>query len=253
MTASTAGYRPVQRRNGLGRSALVLGVVGIVLGLFAGITWFVVVPLGLLTLIVGVFGVSQQRYYVGSDATTAIIGTIAGAITLALGVWGTGTFLDNLHQAVGAALTDQPAAADQPVTAGPAAIVGGPIVAWGQPHELSTNVVVAVSAPAVFTPAVANGAARSVVLTVTITNRGGALLHPKTTVLDPAATFDGRPLSQIAVPGSTTVTVPQLKPIQPGQSVGYRVAYALPRPTGQLRLALRSAPDAAPAVIGGPT
>jgi hypothetical protein len=247
MTASTAGSRPVQHHNGLGRSALVLGVVGMVLGVFAGITWFVVVPLGLLTLIFGVFGVSQQRHYVGSDATTAIIGTIAGAITLALGIWGTGTFLDSLHQAVGATTTDQP------VQAGPAAIVGGPIITWGQPYELDTNVVVAVSAPVMFTPSAANGAARSVVLTVTITNCGGAVYHPNTTVLDPTATFDGRPLSQIAVPGSTMVSLPQPTPIQPGRSVGYRVAYALPRPTGELRLALRSTPDAAQAVIGGQT
>jgi hypothetical protein len=42
-------------------------------------------------------------------------------------------------------------------------------------------------------------------------------------------------------------------PIQPGRSVGYRVAYALPRPTGELRLAFRPSHDAAPAVIGGPT
>ncbi len=247
MTASTAGYRPVQRRNGLGRSALVLGVVGIVLGVFAGVTWFVVVPLGLLTLIVGVFGVSQQRYYAGSDATAAIIGTIAGAITLALGVWGTGTFLDSLHQAIGATFTDQAA------IAGPAAIAGGPIVAWGQPHEFSTNVVVAVSAPVTFTPSVAGGAARSVVLTVTVTNYGGAPFRPNTTVLAPTATFDGLPLSQIALPGSTAVTVPRPAPIQPGRSVGYRVAYALPRPIGELRLMFLASHDAAPAVIGGPT
>jgi hypothetical protein len=246
MTASTAGSRPVQRRNGLGRSALVLGVVGIALGVFAGITWFVVVPLGLLTLIVGVFGVSQQRYYVGSDVTTAIIGTIAGAITLALGIWGTGTFLDSLHQTVGTPTS-------QPTPAGPAGVAGGPIIAWGQPHELSTNVVVAVSAPVTFVPPATGGAARSVVLTVTITNCSGAVYHPKTTVLEPTATFDGRPLSPVAVPGTTAVSRPPSTPIQPGRSVGYRVAYALPRSTGELRLAIRSAPDAAQAVIGGQT
>ena len=245
MTASTAGSRPVQGRNGLGRSALVLGVIGIALGVFAGITWFVVVPLGLLTLFVGVFGVSQQRYYVGSDVTTAIIGTIAGAITLALGIWGTGTFLDSLHQAAGAP--------SQPAAAGPAAIAGGPIITWGQPHELSTNVVVAISAPVTFTPSTAGGGARSVVLTVTITNCSGAVYRPKTTLLEPTATFDGQPLNPVAVPGSTSVTRPQSTPIQPGRSVGYRVAYALPRPTGELRLAIRPDPDAAQAVIGGQT
>jgi hypothetical protein len=91
------------------------------------------------------------------------------------------------------------------------------------------------------------------VLTVTITNWSGAVYHPTTAVLEPTATFDGRPLNQIAVPGSTTVSLPQPTPIQPGRSVGYRVAYALPRPTGELRLAIRAAPDAAQAVIGGQT
>jgi hypothetical protein len=219
----------------------VLGVVGMVLGVFAGVTWFVVVPLGLLTLIFGVFGVSEKRRYTGSVATTAIIGTIAGAITLALGIWGTGTFLDSLHPAAGATITGQP---------GPAAILGGPIIPWGQPHELTTNVVVAVSAPVAFT---ANGVTRSVVVTVTVTNCGSAPYHPDTAVLSPTATFDGRPLSQIPVPGATAVSVPLPAPIQPGRSVGYRVAYALPRPAGELRLAFRPAPDAAEAVIGGQT
>jgi hypothetical protein len=221
----------------------VLGVVGMVLGVFAGVTWFVVVPLGLLTLIFGVFGVSEKRHYTGSAAATAIIGTIAGAITLALGIWGTGTFLDSLHPAAGATITGQP---------GPAAIVGGPIITWGQPYELATNVVVAVSAPVTFT---ANGApaTHSVVVTVTITNCSQAPYHPDATVLSPTATFDGRPLNQIPVPGSTIVSQPRPEPIQPGRSVGYRVAYALPQPAGELRLAFRPTPDAAQAVIGGQT
>jgi hypothetical protein len=219
----------------------VLGVVGMALGVFAGITWFVVVPLGLLTLIFGVFGVSEKRHYAGSAATTSIIGTIAGAITLALGVWGTGTFLDSLHQAAGATIADQP---------GSAAVLAGPTITWGQPRELATNVVVTASAPVMFK---ANGATRSVVVTVTITNCSGAPYRPNTTVLDPTATFDGRPLSPIPVPGATIVSPPQPGPVQPGRSVGYRVAYALPRPAGELRLAFGPAPEAAQAVIGGQT
>ena len=59
--------------------------------------------------------------------------------------------------------------------------------------------------------------------------------------------------NQIPVPGSTTVSQPRPVPIQPGRSVGYRVAYALPQPAGELRLAFRPTPDAAQAVIGGQT
>ncbi|HEX9336326.1 MAG TPA: hypothetical protein VF892_10595, partial [Pseudonocardiaceae bacterium] len=107
MTASTASSRPVQHRSGLGLSALGLGVAGILLGVFARGAWFVVVPVGLLALIFGVFGVSQKRYCTAVDMTTAVIGVLAGAATLAMGVSGTGTFLNGLHQAAGAPIAVQ--------------------------------------------------------------------------------------------------------------------------------------------------
>lgn len=250
MTASTAPSRPVQQQhNHLGRSALVLGVAGILLGVFAGITWFVVVPLGLLTLIFGVFGVSEKRHYVGSDATTAIIGTIAGAVTLALGVWGTGTFLSSLHRLAG----DPDTGAAVPATmTGQSWAVGSVTMTWGQPHTFGNGVIVAVSAPVLFTPAGGSAGARSVVLSVTVTNCGRSGYRPDGAALDPTATFDGRPLSQVADPdGDVSLPVPAT--IQAGQSVGYRVAYALPRQTGELKLAFRPDPDAAQAVVGGRT
>ncbi|HEX4725286.1 MAG TPA: hypothetical protein VH333_22435 [Pseudonocardiaceae bacterium] len=269
MTASTAPSRTAQQqhRNGLGLSALGLGAAGILLGVFAAGAWFVVVPVGLLALIFGVFGVSQKRYY-ASDAATAVIGMIAGAVTLALGIWGTGTFLDGLHQpsavssVSGRAVPAVPAVAQGPAArpfgpppgrpSGPPWTTGGTIT-WGQPHDFGNNVVVAISAPVAFTPASAGAGGavpRSVVLSVTVTNCGTAAYRPDKSVYAPSATFDGHPLHQIPLPGGT-VDAPKSAAISPGQSVGYRVAYTLPTQSGELHLTLRPNPNAAKAVIGG--
>lgn len=264
MTASTAPSRTARTvsRNGLGLSALGLGVAGILVGVFAGGAWFVVVPVGLLTLVLGIFGVTQKRYYAASDVSAAVVGVAAGAVTLALGIWGTGTFLDGLHQTSSGAAGGRPVSS---VALGPAARPFGPAqgrpsgppwvtggtITWGQPHDFGNNVVVAVSAPVAFTPVTpSGGAARSVVLSVTITNCSTSPYHPDGSVYAPSATFDGQPLHQIALPGGAVpTTLPDA--ITPGNSVGYRVAYGLPSQNGELHLTLRPNPNAPQAVIGG--
>lgn len=266
MTASTAPSRTARsasHRNSLGLSALGLGIAGILVGVFAGGAWFVVVPVGLLTLVLGIFGVTQKRYYAPADVSAAVVGVAAGVVTLALGIWGTGTFLDGLHQtSSGAATVGRPVSsvalgpAAQPFgpaqgrPSGPPWVTGGTIT-WGQPHDFGDNVVVAISAPVGFTPVTPNGdAARSVVLSVTITNCGTSLYHPDRSVYAPSATFDGQPLHQVALPGGE---VPAALPnaVAPGNSVGYRVAYGLPNQSGDLHLTLRPNPNAPQAVIGG--
>jgi hypothetical protein len=230
MTASTAPSRTAAHRNGFGLSSLGLGVAGILIGVFAGGAWFVVVPAGLLTLILGIVGVTQKRYYAASDVSAAVVGVVAGAVALALGVVGTGTFLDGLYQtSVGA-------------PAGPS--ITGSTIAWGQAHDIGHNVVVTVSAPVAF--ASSSGTTRSVVLSVTITNHGVSPYHPNRSVYLPSATFDGQSLRPIAFPAPPSDT------IAPGGQVGYRVAYGLPNHRGELRLTLRPNPNAPLAVIGGP-
>jgi hypothetical protein len=261
---------PAGQRNGLGLSALVLGIAGIPLGAFAGITWFVALPLGLLTVVLGVSGLTQKRYHLASDATTAVIGTIAGAITLALGVWGTGNVLNELHQTATAGSTGQVTTARWTGTrtgtgdtaAGSAAAVGSaavgsswsvdgvPAGTWGRPHAVGDHLVVTVSAPVTFRSRGDAGAVRSVVLGVTVTNDGTSAYRVSTPDFQPSATLDGRPLSQVATPDGT-VDRPSTT-IRPGRSFGYRVAYALSAPTGDLRLAFRPSPDSPVAVVAGP-
>lgn len=265
MTASTAPSRPTRttasHRNGLGLSALGLGIAGILVGVFAGGAWFVVVPVGLLTLILGTFGIAQKRYYAAADVSAAVVGVVAGAVTLALGIWGTGTFLDGLHQTsapvaarpvstVALGPAGRPFGPPQGRPSGPPWLTGGTIT-WAQPHDFGNNVVVAVSAPVSFTPVTASGgAARSVVLSVTITNCGTSLYHPDRSVYAPSATFNGLPLRQIALPGGASAS-PLPAAVAPGSSVGYRVAYGLPSQSGELHLTLRPNPNAPQAVIGG--
>ena len=239
MTASTAPSRTTAPRNSLGLTALGLGAAGILVGVFANSAWFVVLPAGLLAVILGVFGVTQKRYYAPADTTTAIVGIITGAVTLALGIWGTGTFLDGLHQTSTAPAV---ASAQNWTTQGQ--------ITWGQPHDFGNNVVVAISAPVAFTPTTTSDG-RAVVLSVTITNCGKKAYHPDHSVYAPTATFDGRPLTEIPLPGGTADAAPTAANIQPGRSVGYRVAYALPPRQGQLHLVLRPNPNAGQAVIGG--
>jgi multisubunit Na+/H+ antiporter MnhB subunit len=84
----TAPDAPVERRNGLGVAALVLGLAG--LALF----WTVVggIVLGLLALLLGILGYRRKKHGLATNGAMAIIGAVAGilavissAIVLAVG------------------------------------------------------------------------------------------------------------------------------------------------------------------------
>lgn len=90
---------PVRRRDALGASSLLLGLAGVGMGLAAaGVTWCVVVPIGLYTLITSVIDLGRARHDAAANSRTAVIGIVVGAAALALGVWGTGMFLGELSQ-----------------------------------------------------------------------------------------------------------------------------------------------------------
>lgn len=221
MTASTAPSRTTRPRTGLGLSACGLGVAALLVGVFAAGAWFVVVPVALLAVIFGLFGISQVRHIAPIDVTAAVVGLLTGAAAVTLGGAATNTFLTSLHQSPAAARSsayELPWNSDDTLT-------------WDRPHDFGNNVAVAISAPVTYLPA-ADGT-RSVVLNVTITNCGHTPYHPDPTVYTPNATFDGQTLHQITVPVHKVTT------IQPGRSFDYRVAYALPTRRGELNVTLR--------------
>jgi hypothetical protein len=99
MTAAAAPHRRARRCDALGGAALALGLAGVCMGGFAArATWFVVVPLGLLAMILGLIDVSRAGHDTAASSRTAVTAVIAGAAALALGIWGTGMFLGELDQ-----------------------------------------------------------------------------------------------------------------------------------------------------------
>lgn len=91
-----------RRRDMLGVSALVLGVAGIGLGVAATReTWFVVGPLGLFTVILGLIDLDRAaRRDPAAHRRTAVLVVVAGVVALGLGAWGTHMFLDELNQLI---------------------------------------------------------------------------------------------------------------------------------------------------------
>jgi hypothetical protein len=64
---------------GLAIASLVLGILSAFFGLFAGVTWVLVLPGAVLTL---VFGIVGRKHGMGKA------GIALGAVALALGIWG---------------------------------------------------------------------------------------------------------------------------------------------------------------------
>jgi hypothetical protein len=216
MAAAFTPHRQARRCDALGLSALGLGLAGIGLGLAAARdTWFVVVPVGLLTTIFGLIDVSRARHDTAANGPTAVLGIVAGAAALALGVWGTGMFLGELNQMSYSATTTR--------------IV---VPTWGQADTFASGLTVRVTAPTVTSPG-------SVVFTVTASNSSETAL----TVTPPTASFAGRPVAENT--GAKPVTV------APHGSVTYRIGYHVPSATGRLCLEFRPAPGARPGIIAG--
>lgn len=84
-------------RNGLGITALCLGIVGILFGLVP-LTGFVAFALGAVGVILGLVGLARARKRVATNRKTAISGTALSVIAIGLGIWGMVTFFTSLNQ-----------------------------------------------------------------------------------------------------------------------------------------------------------
>jgi hypothetical protein len=236
MSAPAAPASPGRRRDVLGASALVLGLVGVVLGAFAAATWFVVLPLGLLTTIFGIADVTRSRYDVSVVRRVAVVGIVAGVVTLALGVWGTGMFLNGLRQLSHGVTDPRPVPAT--FTGRPSPVDSADPVTWGQGYTFDNGITVSVTPPVAVPQS-----ARSIELTVTVTNHGRVAYVLDQRAFGPVTTFDGMP--------STDLEPQQAIRIPAGSSVAYRVSYTLPTWNGRLRLEFRSGEDLAVGTVTG--
>ncbi|MDF4251107.1 hypothetical protein [Streptomyces sp. WMMB303] len=74
-------------RNGLGLTALVLGLVGALSGLVPILFWLSG-TLGLIGLILGLVGRSRAKKGLASNGKTALAGVLLSLAAFALGIWG---------------------------------------------------------------------------------------------------------------------------------------------------------------------
>jgi hypothetical protein len=78
---------PVQMRNGLGVTALILGIIGALFGLIP-ILFFIAGPLGLAAFICGLVGRSRAKKGLASNGRMSLIGAILGLLSMVLAVVG---------------------------------------------------------------------------------------------------------------------------------------------------------------------
>lgn len=109
-------------KNGLGLTALILGLVGLLFGTVP-LTGFIAVGLGITGLALGLAGLGRIRHRRATNKKTTITGVIASAAAVAVGIWGItivfGAFdqLDKDLSSLGTSDTsDTSATSDEPTT-----------------------------------------------------------------------------------------------------------------------------------------
>lgn len=88
---------PAQPRNGMGITALVLAVVGVLFGLVP-LTGYVAIILGVLGIIFGLIGFSRSRRGLASNPKMSAIASGIAVIAIALGIWGLVIDANAVHQ-----------------------------------------------------------------------------------------------------------------------------------------------------------
>ncbi|OLF08296.1 DUF4190 domain-containing protein [Actinophytocola xanthii] len=81
---------PVKPHNGVGTTALVLGLVGAAVGLIP-LLGVAAIVLGALALVFGLLGWSRSQKQLATNKGMAVTGTVLGAIALTLGLWNLAT------------------------------------------------------------------------------------------------------------------------------------------------------------------
>jgi hypothetical protein len=232
-----AGFGPPQQyqpqpRNGFGITALVVGLIAICLGLIPLFGLGAIIG-GIIAVVFGLLGFARARRGVATNRKMAMIGTIAGVLGGALGVWGL-VIVNNAFTELDNTIKGAAPSAAAPAAPGAPADPGAPDQAsttgtFGQNITWPDGVAVTVSEPKAYRPsssaAASRAAARYVSMTITLTNGSDKNVEATGTTL--AVTANGTPADEVfdsakGIGGSPTSTV------LPGKSVTYTVAFGVP-------------------------
>ena len=232
-----AGYGPPQQyqlqpRNGFGITALVVGLIAICLG-FIPLFGLGAIIGGIIAVVFGLLGFARARRGVATNKKMSLIGTIAGVLAGALGIWGL-VIVSNAFTELDNTIKGAAPSAAAPVAPGTPANASAPVEesttgAFGQKYTWPDGVAVTVSGPKAYRPsssaATSQAAVRYVSMTVTLTN--GSDKNVEATGTSLAVTANGAPAEEVfdsakGIGGSPTSTV------LPGKSVTYTVAVGVP-------------------------
>ncbi|MCQ6555618.1 DUF4352 domain-containing protein [Streptomyces sp. C10-9-1] len=152
------GPAPAQARNGLGTTALVLGIIGLLIAFVPLLFWLGGI-LGLLALIFGLVGLGRAKRGEATNKGVAVAGTVLAALTLVASVFmGIVTVMavdeavDEINKAVEASAPKEATdAAEEPAAEGEAPATGETLAA-GDSVIYDDDVTVTVSAPKAYSP-----------------------------------------------------------------------------------------------------
>ncbi|MFH9223838.1 DUF4190 domain-containing protein [Streptomyces lydicus] len=230
-----------QPRNGMGITALVLGLVGLVLGMFLILFWISWLP-ALLALIFGAIGVNQARKGLATNKAMAVSGLVMGILGLLLAV-GSAAFtvvaikhvVDDARGKVKEAKEERKAAAAEEKARH---------LSFGEPYTFGDGLKVTVAKPEPFTPdAFAHGHAKgnkAVQVTVTVVNTGKERVSVETGLPD-VNDADGAS-AELVIDGSGRQKV-ITGYVLPGRKAVGKYAFSLP-PAAADRIEVEFSPDA---------
>ncbi|MFG2395938.1 DUF4190 domain-containing protein [Streptomyces lydicus] len=230
-----------QPRNGMGITALVLGLVGLVLGMFLILFWISWLP-ALLALIFGAIGVNQARKGLATNKAMAVSGLVMGILGLLLAV-GSAAFtvvavkhvVDDARGKVKEAKEERKAAAAEEKARH---------LSFGESYTFGDGLKVTVAKPEPFTPdAFAHGHAKgnkAVQVTVTVVNTGKERVSVETGLPD-VNDADGAS-AELVIDGSGRQKV-ITGYVLPGRKAVGKYAFSLP-PAAADRIEVEFSPDA---------
>lgn len=242
---AAAPWGPPQPRNGMGVSALVLGITGVVLSLFIVLFWLAWLP-ALLALIFGGIGASQARKGMATNRGMALTGVflgIAGLLIAAVSLIFTVVIVDRAVDRVRSETEERKATAEASKKA-EAAAEKARHLAFGETYTFANGLKVTVGEPGPFTPdEFANGHAegnKAIEVTVTVVNTGAERVRVNTGLPD-VSDADGA-TAELVIDGSGRQKVIDGY-VLPGRKAVGKYAFSLPpKAAGKAEVAF--SPDA---------
>ncbi|AJT63041.1 hypothetical protein T261_1355 [Streptomyces lydicus] len=227
-----------QPHNGMGIAALVLGIVGVVLGLLVILFWMSWLP-ALLAVIFGCVGLSQARKGLATNKAMAVAGVVLGGVGLLTAIGGAVFTVVVVKKAA-----DKARAEVGKVKASASAADKARHLSFGESYTFEDGLKVTVAKPEPFVPdAYAHGHAKgnkAVQVTVTVVNTGTKRVEVETGLPD-VNDADGAS-AELVIDGSGRQKV-ITGYVLPGRRAVGKYAFSLP-PDAADKVEVEFSPDA---------